>query len=138
MMFGMNLDNETTHNITEDGDRRERLEHFRQSQLINEYLKRVRTTPRAGWGRSITEAERDERLRRINERLQGERLTPVKQIELLEKRRRLERMEFGHKGLEAAFVAVAADFAQRKGISYETFREFGVPTDVLRAAGIHQ
>lgn len=38
--------------------------------------------------------------------------------------------------LEAEFVASAASYAARKGISYTAFREVGVPASVLRDAGI--
>jgi len=37
---------------------------------------------------------------------------------------------------EAEFVAVAASYGERKGISYGAWREVGVPASVLRAAGI--
>jgi len=39
-------------------------------------------------------------------------------------------------GLEAAFVAAAGAYAQRKGISYDAWREAGVQPRVLRSAGI--
>lgn len=38
--------------------------------------------------------------------------------------------------LEKGFVAAAAGYASRKGISYGAFRSVGVPPSVLRAAGI--
>lgn len=38
--------------------------------------------------------------------------------------------------LESAFVAVAASYSDRKGISYQAWREVGVPPKVLHAAGI--
>lgn len=38
--------------------------------------------------------------------------------------------------LEAAFIEVAAGYAERKGLSREAFRSIGVPAAVLRAAGI--
>ena len=38
--------------------------------------------------------------------------------------------------LEQRFVSVAKSFGERKGITHTAWREFGVPTDVLRAAGI--
>jgi uncharacterized protein involved in exopolysaccharide biosynthesis len=38
--------------------------------------------------------------------------------------------------LEQRFVSVAKSFGERKGITHNAWREFGVPTDVLRAAGI--
>jgi hypothetical protein len=39
-------------------------------------------------------------------------------------------------GLEAAFVAAAKGYSERKGISYAAWREIGVPADVLKKAGI--
>ena len=38
--------------------------------------------------------------------------------------------------LEKGFVASAASYASRKGISYGAFRSVGVPAAVLRSAGI--
>ena len=38
--------------------------------------------------------------------------------------------------LEAEFVEHAKGYADRKGIEYSTFREFGVPADVCRRAGL--
>jgi hypothetical protein len=38
--------------------------------------------------------------------------------------------------VESEFIAVAADYSGRKGISYAAWREVGVPTSVLKAAGI--
>lgn len=44
----------------------------------------------------------------------------------------------GVEELEAAFIEVAASYADRKGISYHAWREIGVPADVLKRAGIHR
>lgn len=41
-----------------------------------------------------------------------------------------------HSAAEAAFIAVGARYAARKGISYQAFRQTGVPAAVLRQAGI--
>jgi hypothetical protein len=38
--------------------------------------------------------------------------------------------------LQERFISVAKTFSQRKGITHTAWREFGVPADVLRAAGI--
>ena len=38
--------------------------------------------------------------------------------------------------LEKAFVKVGKSYAGRKSISYAAFREFGVPAEVLKRAGI--
>lgn len=40
------------------------------------------------------------------------------------------------KGLEKEFVAAAAAYGTRKGITYAVWRASGVPADVLRRAGI--
>lgn len=38
--------------------------------------------------------------------------------------------------LKEGFVRFGRDYAERKGIDYRTFREFGVPPSVLKEAGI--
>ena len=38
--------------------------------------------------------------------------------------------------LENGFIGVAASYSERKGISYQAWREVGVPPKVLQAAGI--
>ena len=38
--------------------------------------------------------------------------------------------------LEAEFAKVASSYAERKGISYNAFRQVGVPASVLKTAGI--
>jgi hypothetical protein len=38
--------------------------------------------------------------------------------------------------LEKAFIGVAAGYSQRKGISYQAWREIGVPAAVLKQAGV--
>jgi hypothetical protein len=38
--------------------------------------------------------------------------------------------------LEDDFVAVAASYGERKGITYSAWRELGIPTSVLERAGI--
>jgi hypothetical protein len=40
--------------------------------------------------------------------------------------------------LQERFIKVAKSFGQRKGITHMAWREFGVPADVLRAAGIRR
>jgi hypothetical protein len=39
-------------------------------------------------------------------------------------------------GLESSFVQVAGEYGQRKGISYDAWRQVGVPANVLKRAGI--
>jgi hypothetical protein len=67
----------------------------------------------------------------------------ARRLELIQRRRDLENeLESKQSGgddiaaLERGFVKVARGYASRKGISYGSFREFGVPADVLKRAGI--
>ena len=38
--------------------------------------------------------------------------------------------------VEGEFIAIAAEYSDRKGISYGAWREVGVPASVLKAAGV--
>lgn len=38
--------------------------------------------------------------------------------------------------LESGFIDIAASYSERKGVSYQAWREVGVPPKVLQAAGI--
>ncbi len=66
----------------------------------------------------------------------------VKKIQLLQERRdlRSELETFGAtvdlSSVEKAFVKAAKPYSESKGISYATWREAGVPADVLTKAGI--
>lgn len=70
---------------------------------------------------------------------------PLQRIHLIQERRNLERRIEGANAeaeddlpeLEAAFIAVAADYGARKGIDYTTWREAGVSAEVLQHSGIH-
>jgi hypothetical protein len=39
-------------------------------------------------------------------------------------------------GLEEAFVGVASEYSEAKGISWPAWREVGVPAEVLRRGGV--
>jgi hypothetical protein len=67
---------------------------------------------------------------------------PLKRLHLIQQRKDLE-SRLGKtdevedtSALEEAFVRAAADYGARKGIEYSTWRELGVPADVLRRAGV--
>ena len=67
---------------------------------------------------------------------------PIQQLQLVQERMDLEaELEtMGNKvdlsALEDDFVAVAADYGARKGISYAAWREIGVDAAVLKRAGV--
>jgi hypothetical protein len=67
----------------------------------------------------------------------------ARRLELIQQRRGLEvemaGMQAGQPdltALEKEFVRSAKGYSQRKGITYGAWREFGVPAEVLRKAGI--
>ena len=68
--------------------------------------------------------------------------SPIRKVELVQERRDLtvELATMGTKvdisGLEKGFIKSAKTYSERKGISYSTWREVGVPADVLKKAGI--
>ena len=62
-------------------------------------------------------------------KLSQERIDLVAQLEALS-------ADNGLAALEAGFIAVAANYSARQGISYAAWRQVGVSPDVLRRAGI--
>jgi hypothetical protein len=94
-------------------------------------------------GRPVTKESLDKRLERVNAKL-GDENDPLKRIELLQSKLDLQgalaSVEDGANLDELAtnFVAYAKSYSDRKGISYTAWRQFGVPADVLRKAGIQE
>ena len=69
--------------------------------------------------------------------------TSLRRLQLLQERRDLEAELVSKAGagadvatLEAEFAKVAKTYGERKGIAYATWREMGVPAEVLGRAGI--
>ncbi len=91
-------------------------------------------------GRKRTTDSINKRLGAINDALPD--ASPIKKVELIQERRDLEveLATIGTKvdisGLEKDFVKSAKTYSERKGIGYSTWREVGVPADVLKKAGI--
>jgi hypothetical protein len=91
-------------------------------------------------GRQVSAEKLQQQLDTIASKLAG--AEPLERLHLLQEQRNLEsRRDASTAGndlgqLEAAFVEVAASYGGRKGIDYATWRDAGVPTEVLRKAGI--
>ena len=110
-----------------------------QGRAVRNYLEALeQNKPKRGRKRTTDSVQRD--LARTQEEL----LTadPLRRLELVQRRIDLEE-ELGRMGttidlgaLEKDFVAVAKPYAERKGISYEAWREAGVSAATLKAAGI--
>ncbi len=111
-----------------------------EGRAVRRYLEALESTkPRRGRRRTSESITR--RLEVIDTKLLDADV--LARLHLIEERNRLqaELAEQGDDavdlpGLEEDFVAVAADYSERKGISYSTWRESGVSASVLRQAGI--
>lgn len=108
-----------------------------QTAAIRRYLEHLATDHR----RQRTPARVEADLHTVKEATSNQP-DPIKRLELVQRRLNLETELKAIKpgpdpaDLEAEFVDVAAEFAERKGISYAAFREMSVPANVLREAGL--
>ncbi len=110
-----------------------------QGRAVRHYLVALESAkPRRG--RKRTPEGIQKRLAAIDDQLRDADL--LKRVHLVQERMDLQselaagtdQVDIG--GLEAAFVAAAGPYAQRKGISYDAWRAAGVQARVLRSAGI--
>lgn len=110
-----------------------------QSRALAPYLEALETH-RPKRGRKRTPESIDRRLAAIREELRFGK--QIKRVALLQERRDLiaERQRLDKKvdltAYEEAFVATAKSYSERRGITYEAWRELGVPASVLKRAGI--
>jgi hypothetical protein len=94
-------------------------------------------------GRPETRDSLKGKISEIDSKLEEED-NPLKRLDLMQRKAEaehaLDRVGIGpdHDQLAADFAKYAKAYADRKGISYTTWRQFGVPADVLRQAGILQ
>jgi hypothetical protein len=94
-------------------------------------------------GRPVTQDSLHKKISEIDSKLKAE-ANPLKRLDLMQSRTEaehaLDTVGIGpdEEQLAADFVKYAKAYADRKGISYATWRQIGVPADVLRRAGIPQ
>jgi hypothetical protein len=92
-------------------------------------------------GRPVTKESLDKRLTRIDSKLDAE-TDPLKRLDLMQSKLEIEsalQSAGGGASLEdlaTGFVKHAKSYSERKGISYTTWRQYGVPAELLRTAGI--
>lgn len=110
-----------------------------QGRAIRVYLEALEAhKPKRG--RRRTEASITARLETIEELLPD--ADPVKRLDLIQERLDLNdelaamQETVDMSALEKDFVAAAAGYSERKGISYSAWRELGVEPAVLKKAGI--
>jgi len=110
-----------------------------QGRAVRRYLEALESVkPRRG--RRRTRESMEKRLATIDRDLAG--ADPLTRVHLTQERFDLEaslmateeRVDLSE--LEADFVAAAASYGLRKGISYDAWRQVGVEARVLKAAGI--
>lgn len=111
----------------------------RQGAAVSAYLEALEThKPKRGRKRTPESIERQ--LADISEKI--EESSATQRVEMLQRRRDLERELENFSAapdissMEDEFIAIAADYSDRRGIEYATWREAGVSADVLRRAGI--
>jgi hypothetical protein len=110
-----------------------------QGRAVRRYLEALEQhKPKRG--RKRTPDSMQKRLDRIEEELAT--ADPLKRLQLVQERIDLraqleasgEKIDLSQ--LEADFVAAAKAYSERKGISYQAWRELGVSAATLKAAGV--
>jgi hypothetical protein len=110
-----------------------------QARVVRDYLQALDRTKKRG-----PKPDKKSLTKRLND-LEGQigsEDDPAKRLELVQKRIDLEERlaDIDNKPaaeqLEKEFVKVAAEYGERKGISYSAWREIGVPASVLKQAEV--
>lgn len=110
-----------------------------EGRAVRDYLEALRSS-KPKRGRKRTPDSIRKRLDQIEQELA--QASAIAELQLVQERRdlttELESMDSGVDltELEQAFVGVAKSYAERKGISYGSWRDVGVPAAVLKRAGI--
>jgi hypothetical protein len=111
-----------------------------QGRVVRRYLEALESH-RPKRGRKRTQESIAKRLAAVDQQL--ETADALGRLHLVQERMDLENQLNAAGGdgaeleeLEAAFVEVAADYGERKGLSYDAWRAVGVEPRVLKAAGI--
>lgn len=110
-----------------------------QGRAVREYLAVLDRERKPG--RKVDRSTLERRVQELQEQAASE-ADPAKRLELIQKRIDAEdrladlEEEPDLEAVEREFVEVAAEYSERKGISYSAWREAGVPAAVLKRAGI--
>ena len=113
----------------------------RQGRAIRAYLDALERGRRRG--RRVSREELEARVERLQRQIGDER-DATKRLDMIQQRLDLEERlvtetdEPDLAVLEADFVAHAAAYSDRKGISWAAWRELGVPAAILTQAGVRR
>ena len=112
-----------------------------EAAAVRDYLDALETScPKRG--RQVSPETLAARKADIDAQLGSGAMKPIKRLELMQDRRDNEAElaalaeEPDMTAVEAGFITHAATYGNRKGIAYATWREFGVPAELLGRAGI--
>lgn len=111
----------------------------REGRLIRDYLEAL-DAHKPKRGRKRTPDSIKKRLADIEGQI--ETASPMKRVSMVQERLNLEHElsateeKVDLSQLESGFVAAAASYSKRKGISYSAWRAVGVPAGALKKAGI--
>lgn len=111
----------------------------RQGITVREYLEALETN-KPKRGRKRTTSTIETQLAAVSNELDS--AAGVRKLELVQRRRDLEReltqleSATDMTDIEEAFVAIANEYGSRRGIEYATWREIGVPAEVLLRSGV--
>jgi hypothetical protein len=110
-----------------------------QGRAVREYLAALEQERKPG--RKVDRGTIEKRIGDVQSRIDDEP-DPARRVELIQRRLDLEEQliamqdEVDVEALEQGFIEAAAEYSQRKGISYTAWREAGVPASALKQAGI--
>ena len=111
----------------------------RESRAIKVYLEALGQPKRRG--RPVTPETLRKKITDLDERIANES-NPLRRVDLIQARIEAENAldsaatAADMSRLEAGFVEYAAEYSERKGITYAAWREAGMPAAVLKDAGI--
>lgn len=110
-----------------------------QGRAVRDYLTALEQ--QRSRGRTPDRATIEERIAQVQRKIDAEE-NPAKRVELIQRRLDHEEQlialddEPDMEALQDGFVDAVREYSERKGISYEAWREIGVPAAVLRRGGV--
>lgn len=112
-----------------------------EAATVRDYLEALESN-RPKPGRRMNPEKLQERRAELGAELASGTLKAMKRLETLQAVRDIDaqlealQAEPDMTAVEAGFIEHAASYGARKGIAYATWREFGVPAEVLSKSGI--
>lgn len=112
-----------------------------ETAAVGDYLEALEET-KPKRGRRLSAEQLTERRVGLNTELASGTLKPLKRLEAMQAVRDIDsqlaevQAQPDMSAVEQGFIEHAASYGERKGIQYATWREAGVPADVLSRAGI--